>query len=573
MGVAEGQQPFWSDDGRFGVLGNGEIYNFPELRAFLANLGHLLKTGSDIEVVPHLMSEFGLEGISRLRGMFALVIFDSLSGFVHLVRDRLGEKPLVYCEQKDSFWFSSELTPLIRSGIVQPTFDPDALEDYLLYGFVPEDRTIIQNVRKVPPGCILTIDVDTCVTKITRYWNAFDHVGEESVTTDQIKHCLRESVQHATQSDVPVAVALSGGLDSSLVAALARESQPALRAFTVGYSQNSSTDESSAAEEFARSIDLPITHIKLDAKNIARDFAAMCSARDEPITDSAGSAYLALAQAVHNEGFPVLLNGQGGDELFWGYPWLREVTQLAFLATGARKQHSDLTHSFKLPRSAGSLIREIETLAGTRISKAFSRGGGGSETNLNNFPLFEFQPGFRSFLRERNHLLTRNPSKVPKVYSVSDPNDVGPVAMVTLLNTYLLSNGLAQMDRLTMHNSVEARTPLVDNTLVELMLSTQANPKSLFASPKQALREAAAELAPTYDLSRPKQGFTPPIRTWNQMIWQTYGDEIQDPVIALSPFLNPHAVRRILKSPTSPNGQVNQMALRLLTLELWYRGL
>jgi len=573
MGVSGGQQPFWSENGQFGVLGNGEIYNFPELRTLLQGRGCKVLTGSDIEVVPHLIAEFGLDGISRLRGMFALVIFDSFSNQVHLVRDRIGEKPLVYLAQPDSFWFSSELTPLIRSGVVQAAFDPEALEEYLLYGFVPEDRTIIQGVKKVPPGCILTIDVDTCDTTITRYWNAFDYVGEDSVTTDQIRQSLRESVQLATQSDVPVAVALSGGLDSSIVAALARESQPNLRAFTVGYSQNSSADESSAAAEFAQTIDLPITHIELDAQNIARDFGAMCSARDEPITDSAGSAYLALTQAARNEGFPVLLNGQGGDELFWGYPWVREVTQRAFLATGGTRPNSERGHSFTLPKSAGSLLREIETFAGTRINKAFSRDDSGSDATLNNFPLFEFQPGFPSMLRERRHLLAHDAAKIQDTHSLPDPNAVAPAAMIKLLNTYLRSNGLAQMDRLTMHSSVEARTPLVDYKLVELMLSTQANPASLFASPKQALREAATELVPSYDLNRPKRGFTPPIRTWNRMIWQTYKEEIQNPVIAQSSLFQSDAVHRILKNPTRSNGQVNQMALRLLTLELWYRGL
>ncbi len=573
MGVAEGQQPFWSENSRFGVLGNGEIYNFPELRTLLEGRGHTLRTGSDIEVVPHLISEFGLDGISRLRGMFALVVFDSLCNQVHLVRDRLGEKPLVYFAQPDSFWFSSELTPLIRSGVVQAAFDPEALGDYLLYGFVPEDQTIIQDVKKVPPGCILTIDVNTCATKITQYWNPFDYVGEDSVTTDQIRQSLRESVQLATQSDVPVAVALSGGLDSSIVAALARESRPDLRAFTVGYSQNSSTDESSAAAEFAQSIDLPITHIELDAQNIARDFGAMCSARDEPITDSAGSAYLCLAQAVRNEGFPVLLNGQGGDELFWGYPWVREVAQRAFLATGGSRPYSDRRHSYTLPKSPGSLLREVETLAGRRINKAFSQNDLVSDAALTNFPLFEFQLGFRSILRERRRILSQDASKIQGTYSLSDPNAVAPAAMIKLLNTYLRSNGLAQMDRLTMHSSVEARTPLLDFKLVELMLSTQANPASLFTLPKQALREAATGLVPSYDLNRPKRGFTPPVRIWNRMIWQTYQDEIMNPAIAQISLFNSTAVRASLKIPTRSNGQVNQMALRLLTLELWYRGL
>jgi asparagine synthase (glutamine-hydrolysing) len=176
-------------------------------------------------------------------------------------------------------------------------------------------------------------------------------------------------------------------------------------------------------------------------------------------------------------------------------------------------------------------------------------------------------------IRERGRLLSHVPSKIKDTNSVSDPNAVAPAAMIKLLNTYLRSNGLAQMDRLTMHSSVEARTPLVDYKLVELILSTQANPASLFASPKQVLREAAAELAPTYDRNRPKKGFTPPIRIWNRMIWQTYRDETRNPVIAQSHFFDSVAVRRILKSPTKPNGQVNQMALRLLTLELWYRGL
>lgn len=573
MGVAKGNQPFWSEDLRFAVLANGEIYNFPSLCKLLERRRFRLSTGSDIEVVPNLIAEFGLEGINLLRGMFALVIYDKILGKVHLVRDRVGEKPLIYSDQSDAFWFSSELTPLIKAGVIAKKLDAAAVEDYLLYGFVPEDKTIIEGVRKVPPGCILTIDIHTGNTEITSYWKALDYIAGKNISTDEIVQSLSESVSISTQSDVPVAVALSGGLDSSLVSALALQSRPDLQGFTVGYTEDTRTDESGAAAQFAQSIGLPLTHVRLDARDVAKDFSTMCAARDEPISDIAGAAYLALARVVHEQGFRVLLSGQGGDELFWGYSWVRDVAQRAFKSSDGVMPESNRRIPHTIPKSARAIIRELETAGGTRINRAFAKSAIGIDSTPNGFPLFEFQPGYRSMLRDRERLLQLRPDKFQGPVSFSHAAEVGPSAIIKLMNTYLRSNGLVQMDRLTMFTSVEARTPLVDHKFVELALSSQLDPSNLFQSPKQALRNAAKVIAPTYDLNRPKMGFTPPIRLWNKVIWQQYQKEIQHPIISESDLFNSKDVHAIIKSPIKWNGQVNQMALRLLTLELWYRNL
>lgn len=573
MDMEHGDQPFSSEDGRFTVLGNGEIYNSKNLRDQLIALGHTIKSTSDIEVIPHLFEMYGVKAVDHLRGMFALVVVDKSKGVIHLIRDRLGEKPLIYHQDRHTFWFSSELTPLVKAGVVGKEIDALGLRDYLLYGFVPEPRTIIRNVKKIPPGAILTIDLKTLDLRVDQYWSAIDHVGDQVADTEMTLSSLREAVHLSTQSDAPVAVALSGGLDSSLVSALALEFRSDLQAFTVGYEEDTSTDERSAAQQFAERIGLPLIQIELRTAEVAEQFSIVCAARDEPIADVAGSAYSALAQRVRESGYPVLLNGQGGDELFWGYPWIRDLAQRGYLSSGGTLPIGINHPRYGIPNSPASFARQLETRAGTTINSVFSNQESIPDNSTESFQVFDFQPGFRSYRNQTSHLTSGESQMKLKRFTFNSPEDSISAVMLNLLSTYLLSNGLTQMDRLTMRHSVEARTPLVDYKIVELALSSQTNSHSLFSSPKGTLRAVAREVLPNFVLERPKNGFTPPIRRWNQRIWQINRSVIQEPLIAEIPFLNEKYVKSIMRKPKKMNCQVNQMAMRLLTLELWYRSL
>lgn len=574
MDPSGGQQPFTSESGRFSVVSNGEIYNYPVLRQLLKAKGYPFRSGSDMEVIPHLLEEYGLGSINHLRGMFAIAIVDRHEHKVHLVRDRLGEKPLIVCRVNSEFWFASELTALLKAQIVDAQFDPKGLELYLSHGFVPEDRTIIQGVQKLRPGTILTLDLITGSDESLTYWDPNDYIGDGRLSSEELGWEIGDAVSASCQSDVPVAISLSGGMDSSLVASLAQK-HTHLHALTVGYEDTSNHDESQNAIDFAKSIDLPITRIELKATDVADGFSSMCQARDEPISDIAGSSVYAISVAAQENGFPVLLNGQGGDELFWGYPWVQRLAQLAFLTLDKEASNSWSLKRADIPRNASQLHRLIETGFDRNIRnrlQIYSRGLDHIATNL---PLFEFQPGYRNIRRSQRQILnipfeTRN---TPEGERFVTTKDIPALYIIKMLQTYLRSNGLAQTDRLTMRCSVEARTPLVDHKLVELILSRGQNAWSVFSKPKRMLREFASNSLPETVINRPKRGFTPPVREWNSKIWLIYRDAIMDPMLLASPFFNRDATLKALGRPTMKNGQVNQMGLRLLTLELWYRGI
>lgn len=556
--VDHGWQPFWSEDGQVGVLGNGEIYNAAALHDGLVARGHQLTSHSDIEVIAHLWEESGPQAIEQLRGMFALVIIDRRTAEVVLVRDRLGEKPLHYARVDDALWFSSELSPLVRAGVARPELDVDQLNEYLTYGFVPEPATIIAGVRKVPAGARLAIDLTSGASQVHTYWSPSDFVGDASTSSDIIASAIADAVEVNTRSDVPVAVSLSAGIDSSMVAALAQRSRGDIHAISVGYRDDTATDETALARQFAETVGMSFTRVELDTSTMAREFASVCERRDEPIADIAGAGYDSLAATARDLGYPVLLNGQGGDELFWGYPWVQTHARHRTGITGP-DQPTSLRSALR-----PAVVADWLATRGGRATRALASGSAG-------VALFRAQPGHVYMERHIRDLLPGQ--AMGGVVTFDEPLTDMAAIVIALLQTYLRSNGLAQADRLSMAHSVEGRTPLVDHRLVELALSGCANPEHLQRPAKAQLRDAAAHLLPASILERPKSGFTPPMRAWLDAIWRQEAESVTHPMLAeMAPF-DRASVRRNLRSPYLRTGRINQVAFRLLTLEVWYRQL
>lgn len=569
--IAHGWQPFWSEDGTVGVLGNGEIYNADALRTLLIARGHRLQSRSDIEVVPHLIEEFGRNFVHELRGMFALAIVDKRTGQLLLVRDRLGEKPLTYAFKENVFYFSSEQTALIRSGVISPEVNRTAAYDYLLHGYCPEPNSIIAGISKVPAGSILTVDLASAASSIYEYWRPLNFLGAEEYTPAALLGDIREAVTVSTVSDVPVGIALSGGLDSSLVAALAVESGADLQAFTVGY-PDSSFDESSQARDFAKTLGIPCHRIELSTHEIAQGYAKICSARDEPIADIAGPSLAAVAALARNHDVPVLLSGLGGDELFWGYEWTNR------LATWSHHYLQELAGGPKAPRFDGRpanrqmLVDWIRNAGGSHsIRERIGMLSVNPSDGLLPLPFYEQQPGYRDVARALKKL-GGSPPEDPFRMSVH-PEEVGSAYINALLATYLRVNGLTQLDRLSMHFSIESRVPIVDHVLVERVMASELRDRGYDMAPKQRLRQAAAEVLPPEVLNRPKRGFTPPVREWLRSIWQCNPNLLEGHATAQAFNVAPTTVQRLMRAPTYSSGRVNQVAHRLLTLEAWLSNL
>ena len=568
MDTLHGWQPFWSEDHRIGVLGNGEIYNAASLRALLIDRGHDIRSGSDMAVIPHLYEEFGLDFVHSLRGMFALAVVDLTRNSLMLVRARMAEKPLYFTAGQGAFWFASEQTALVKSGVSSPQLDIQAFTSYLQHGFCPEPNSLIAGINSVRAGELLTVNLQTLTYECDQYWSPLRFVGNNQMSARDLRDIVSDAVTVATTSDVNVGVALSGGLDSSLVAALAHRSGTALQAFSVGY-PSSENDESNDALAFAEQLGIPFHRVEIDSSGIGKEYARICAARDEPIADLAGPGLSAVASLARNEGVPVLLTGLGGDELFWGYEWVRNLAGWVnrYLESGAEILNRYLPTS--PPSGRQGRVDWLLSFAGLRTERElrnFMSLRNGAAPNLP-LPLYEFQYGHRAATRAITDLGLELPA--PEFWLSTDGSDVFADYLNALFSTYLRTNGLTQVDRLSMAHSVESRVPLVDHKIVEAVMGASLSHNPLAQPPKFLLKEAAEGILPASILNRPKRGFTPPVREWLRAIWKENADALSMTATSELLGLPVDALVATVRKPLHAHGQVNQLALRLITLELW----
>jgi asparagine synthase (glutamine-hydrolysing) len=317
--IAGGHQPMENEDGRLRIVFNGEIYNYRELRAQLEERGHTLRTASDTEVILHLYEDEGVECFRHLRGMFAIAIWDRLRGELVLARDRLGKKPLFYAQTDSGLSFSSELQSLLCDGEIERALDPQAIDEYLSYLFVPHPRTVYKGVKKLPPASWAIFAKGQLRTGCywhVRYEEADPAPGLEK-NVDQLDALLREAVALRLVADVPVGAFLSGGLDSSLVTALMREvGHERVRTFSIGFTE-SSFDELAYARQVAQALDTDHEEFVVDYQvedlvpQLLRHFG-------EPFADSSAIPVYHLSRVTRGR-VTVALSGDGGDEVFGGY--------------------------------------------------------------------------------------------------------------------------------------------------------------------------------------------------------------------------------------------------------------
>ncbi|MBU6482454.1 MAG: asparagine synthase (glutamine-hydrolyzing), partial [Nitrospirae bacterium] len=297
--LSHGQQPLYNEDSSLVLIANGEIYNFIELRSQLQERGHCFKTGSDCEVILHLYEEQGGDCVQQLRGMFAFALWDTQRQRLLLARDRMGEKPLYLCEQGGRLHFASELKALLRTGIIPFQLDPHAIDCYFHYQYVPEPMTPIKGVRKLPPATVMTIGINPWHVEERCYWHMEDAPPLEGDPAKLIRAELETISELIIRSDVPVGIALSGGLDSSAIAALAAKKYPgSMHAFSVGYSGRPFYDERAAAKALADHLSMPFHEIEISTGDMVDGFSELIGWRDDPIADISGYRYYAVMRAA-----------------------------------------------------------------------------------------------------------------------------------------------------------------------------------------------------------------------------------------------------------------------------------
>ena len=575
-----GGQPLYNEDKSLVLIVNGEIYNYVELRNRLKASGHQFRTAADGEVILHLYEENATDFIKHLRGMFAFALWDVNRQQLILARDRMGEKPLYLYEKEGQLVFASELKSLLYSKIVPFELDPRAVNLYFHYQYVPEPLTAVKNVRKLDAARMLIVDVENWCSKENTYWRMEDAPPVDGKPPRLIRRQLEEAGRLIAFSEKPVGVALSGGLDSSVVAAFAAREQSDLYAFSVGYTGKPESDERADAEKFARHLKVPFFDVELDTRAIVDFFPELNLWRDDPIADISGFGYYAVTKLAREHGVPIVLQGQGGDELFWGYPQMREALNLSRKKT--RLLQNPLSQmlwqslTFRRPgiRSLNALSDWARDLGGIRsgwqdIKKL--------RKNPDRMVFYDASPDFslsaaqiKSFY-SADFIQQINDADPYSLFNHSGGWDSPEIAITALIcATYLRENGITQGERLGMASSVEMRLPLIDYRLVETVIGLRKTKSDGDLSPKYWLKEAVRDVLPDWVLNRPKRGFAPPTREWHNAIFAVYGDSLRDGYLVESNILSGAGGAK-LSDGEFPSEVTSPLSFKALVLEQWCR--
>ena len=494
-----GDQPIVEGDGARVLMGNGEIYNYLELRREEPDYAY--STAGDMEVVLPLATRHGDDFVHRLNGMYALALYESDTHRLVLVRDRLGVKPLYWTELPGGgVLFASEIKALFASGLVTPRVDESAVSTYLAHGYVPGPETLFAGVRKIPPGHRLKVS-GAGETQLERYWRAWpdpELPSDDAEIETYLVDLLRDSVRLQLRSDVPVGALLSGGIDSGLLVALAAErtGRP-LNTFTVRF-EGAAADESPLAAQVAERYGTRHLGLDVNTGQVADHLPRLAWFLEEPVNDAALLPNY-LIEEVLSRHVTVALNGTGGDELFAGY--------------GRYFQLPVERRYLTLPATVRRLLIEplAERVAPMRAWQL--RRAGKFETDPGGY-LHDhsccFPPPLRRLIG--NHLPPPAPVQAAFAGEFAGPRQTR--ALFADLNTYLPEDLLTLLDRTSMAVSVEGRVPYLDHRLVEAALAVPPEIRTPGDRQKGLQRRIAARFLPEPVLAAPKQGFASPVPAW-----------------------------------------------------------
>lgn len=555
--LAGSQQPIANEDASVHVIFNGEIYNYVELRANLEARGHLLSTQGDGETLVHLYEEHGLEMLRFLRGMFAFALWDSRKQLLFLARDRLGKKPLNYVTTDDSLYFCSEIAPLLDEELAEWQIDPAALAAYLQFGFVSAPRSLVRQIKKLPPAHYLTWRAGEI--KIQRYWSLSQSpkfAGRYEEAREEVRAKLDESIRLRLRSDVPLGLLLSGGLDSNaLLARLVRGLGQKVQTFTIGFEEED-YDESATARAAALHFGVE-HHLLTGSSDLLRLMPEVVRHYGEPSADKSALPTLLVCELTRQH-VKVALSGDGGDEAFAGYSkhrlaaWQKRITPLFPRAMRERWTVSSMTGGSKiLGKMRRHLLPEIPSLfSGEFFSGEF------------------FSRVSTPWLRRQSDLFLHD--LVVDFWSGErEPLD----RILYWDNTEPLPNSLlTKLDIMSMARSLEVRSPLLDHELVELCSRLPNEWKTKAGRSKIILRDIVAADLPAEVLQAPKRGFSVPLAQW----WRGPArQEIRRGLVplhsALTPFLDENAIAQFLEEHQSGRANHAQRLWNLWVLNEWAR--
>lgn len=545
------------------IVFNGEIYNFAELRKELAARGQAFRTQSDTEVILAAYREWGTDCLSRLNGMFAFALYDSRQRHLFMARDRAGEKPLFYAQAQGALRFASELKGLMADPAFARRIDAEALDCYLAMGYVPGERCMLQGVQKLPPAHALLFDLGSGQTRLWRYWqlpepgdSATNGAVDEAGLLQELDALLEDAVRRQLVADVPVGVLLSGGVDSSLITAMAARSAPRVKTFTIRFPGFARYDETEHARLIARHFGTE--HVELVAAESSADLLPLLARQfDEPMVDSSMIPTYLVSRLVR-EHCTVALGGDGGDELFAGYPHYSRMLWL-------RHKLSAIPQGWRLAASNAAQALLPVGFKGRNWLQAL---GVDLRTGL---PLI-----FSLFDRDtRRRLMAGHGTwelAAERIREQRIPGSADLLQRATRMDfgNYLAEDILVKVDRASMLNSLEVRAPLLDYRLIEFAFGkVPATLKATAHSRKILLKKLAARILPREFDQQRKQGFSIPLASWLQSgPWRAL---FQETLLGSDNTLFDHkTVSELLDGQA--RGRANSERLFALVLfELWRR--
>jgi asparagine synthase (glutamine-hydrolysing) len=564
-----GDQPIGNEDGTIQVVFNGEIYNFRELRSELQSKGHQFRTCSDTEVIVHLYEELGDRCVEKLRGMFAIALWDARKQRLLLARDRVGIKPLFVSVNEKRIVFGSELKPLLAHGDVERQIDPAAIDEYLNYGVIPGNRCIFKGVEKLLPGHVLTVDTGKWQIERRRYWQ-LNFEADETLSVEDwqaaILAKLDETVRLHLLADVPVGSFLSGGIDSSIVTGLAsRALSTPIQTFSMGF-RESAFNELPAAREIAEHFGTEHTEqtVSADAVSLLPKLAQFY---DEPFADSSAVPTFLVSQ-IASQHVKVVLSGDGGDEALGGYSrYAHDLKEASIRRLIPRWMQRPLLSTLATAWPKADWLPRPLRLKTFLTNMSLPAG----EAYANTLSLCRLPLRHQLLNADlRRSIGNHDPSRVAASGFGNGGTDPLNGMIAADMATLLPDDYLVKVDRASMANGLEVRPPMLDHEFLELCARVPARLKINGGETKWLLRQTARSLVPASIIDRPKQGFEIPVDQWFR---GPLGEIFRDTVLAsgssLAGIVHQPTAEQMLDRHCRGTGRHGSTLWSLLTLATW----
>jgi asparagine synthase (glutamine-hydrolysing) len=556
--LATGSQPIGNEDGSVQVVFNGEIYNYRSLRKRLRQRGHTLITSGDTETLVHLYEDEGADLVHSLRGMFAFALWDGDKQELLLARDRVGIKPLYYWERSGGIVFASELRSLLTLPDFSPAISLQGLASYLAFGYVRDPLSIFRDVYKLQPGHRLTWQAARGA-RVERYWTPVrpqQPMPDDAAAVGELRRHLFEAVECHLEADVPVGVFLSGGLDSSSVAAAVRHLGHVPRTFSIGFADQAYNEAPDAARVAHH---LGTEHTQFIIRDCPDVLAEVICSFDEPFADSSAIPTLLVSQLARQH-VKVVLSGDGGDELFGGYDRYRTAARQVQLWPRQLQSVAGVV-ARRLP--FGSLGRNrLMDLGRSRRGRYVTQMASALDVAEGGVAL----PGLASAAGPFETLLDES-------FDAAGGRDFLSQLMLVDLMTYLPGDILTKVDRASMATSLEARVPLLDHHLVEFAVSVPTHLKMRNGEGKWLLREAVRDLLPAGVFQKRKQGFAAPIGSWFRGRLRDGFSSVRADHVGLAEFIDWTAAERLYAEHLRGRRDHGSRLWRLFVLAEWLRAL